>query len=81
MCCNAGLFAKFDANDDGRLEMSEFKRLCDTADFGLTNEEVKAAISLLDKRGSGYVEFDEFVGWWSGVQQPQSTHAEVSTSA
>eukprot|EP00892_Ulva_mutabilis_P005297 jgi/Ulvmu1/3139/UM015_0179.1 len=76
----AGLFAKFDANDDGRLEMSEFKRLCDTANFGLTSEEVKAAISLLDKRGSGYVEFDEFVSWWSGVHQPQANNAEPVTS-
>lgn len=61
--------------------MSEFKRLCDEADFGLTNEEVKAAISLLDKRGSGYVEFDEFVGWWSGVNQPAAPKANAVESA
>ena len=23
-----------------------------------------AAMKLLDKRGSGYIEFDEFVEWW-----------------
>ena len=40
--------------------MSEFKRLCDAADFDLTDAEVKKAVEMLDKRASGYVEFDEF---------------------
>jgi calmodulin len=66
----ARLFAKYDANDDNKLEMSEFKKLCDAADFTLSDEEVKAAISLVDKRGSGFVEFDEFVAWWAGLSGP-----------
>jgi hypothetical protein len=61
----AALFARFDGNEDYRLEMSEFKRLCDAADFTLTDEEVAKAMELLDKkRGNGYIEFDEFVSWW-----------------
>lgn len=30
----------------------------------LDESELTAAMKLLDKRGSGYVEFDEFVDWW-----------------
>lgn len=30
----------------------------------LNESELTAAMKLLDKRGSGYVEFDEFVDWW-----------------
>lgn len=47
---------QFDANEDNRLEFSEFKQLCNAADFNLSDEESKKAIELLDKRGSGYVE-------------------------
>lgn len=57
-------FAKYDANDDYRLEFSEFKRLCDDSNFDLSEEEIKVAMDLLDKRGSGYIEFDEFADWW-----------------
>lgn len=30
----------------------------------LDESELTAAMKLLDKRGSGYIEFDEFVDWW-----------------
>ena len=30
----------------------------------LNEDELTAAMKLLDKRGSGYIEFDEFVDWW-----------------
>ena len=33
-------------------------------DINLDDNELTAAMKLLDKRGSGYVEFDEFVDWW-----------------
>ena len=33
-------------------------------DIKLDDNELTAAMKLLDKRGSGYVEFDEFVDWW-----------------
>lgn len=33
-------------------------------DISLNENELTAAMKLLDKRGSGYIEFDEFVDWW-----------------
>lgn len=33
-------------------------------DISLDEAELTAAMKLLDKRGSGYIEFDEFVDWW-----------------
>lgn len=54
----AGVFAKYDANDDYKLEIYEFKKLCDDADFTLNDEEVKAAMGTMDKNGNGSVEFD-----------------------
>jgi EF-hand domain pair len=60
----AATFGKFDSNEDNRLEFSEFRSLCNAADFSLSDEESKRAVQLLDKRGSGYIEFDEFAAWW-----------------
>jgi hypothetical protein len=68
----AAIFARFDGNDDYRLEMSEFKKLCDAAQFTLTDGEVMKAMELLDKRTTGYIEFDEFASWWveKGMDPP-----------
>lgn len=63
----AGVFAKYDANDDYKLEMNEFKKLCDDADFTLNDAEVKAAMGMVDKSGNGVVEFDEFATWWAAL--------------
>jgi hypothetical protein len=60
----AAAFGKFDKNEDNRLEVSEFKALCDAANFTLTDAEVQAAVKMLDTRSTGYIEFDEFASWW-----------------
>jgi hypothetical protein len=73
----AGVFAKYDANDDYKLERNEFKKLCDDADFTLTDEEVKAGMAMLDKNGNGFVEFDEFATWWAGLPNTLSAESKA----
>ena len=63
----AGVFAKYDSNEDYKLEMNEFKKLCDDADFTLNDEEVKIAMGMMDKNGDGVIEFDEFAAWWAAL--------------
>ena len=51
------------------------KMLCCSQAEGqkLDDNEVKAAIKLLDKNNDGFIEFDEFVSWWQnkvGLQLP-----------
>mmetsp|Transcript_4911 Transcript_4911/g.11907 ORF Transcript_4911/g.11907 Transcript_4911/m.11907 type:complete len:137 (-) Transcript_4911:57-467(-) len=58
-------FARFDENDDGLLEKSEMENLFQAMDMELTPEEIDAALDLLDKRKSGFIEFDEFVDWYA----------------
>lgn len=63
----AGVFAKYDANEDYKLEINEFKKLVDDADFILSEAEVKAGMEMMDKNANGYIEFDEFAAWWAAL--------------
>lgn len=63
----AGVFAKYDANEDYKLEIIEFKKIVDDADFTLTEEEVKAGMEMMDKNANGVIEFDEFAAWWAAL--------------
>ncbi|DBB06897.1 TPA: hypothetical protein ACH3X3_009554 [Trebouxia sp. C0006] len=73
----AAIFSKYDLNDDMRLEELELRRLASQQDIKLDDNELTAAMKLLDKRGSGYVEFDEFVDWWVNKIEPQSKELKV----
>eukprot|EP01026_Neomeris_dumetosa_P076036 TRINITY_DN811_c0_g1_i7.p1 TRINITY_DN811_c0_g1~~TRINITY_DN811_c0_g1_i7.p1 ORF type:complete len:401 (-),score=83.09 TRINITY_DN811_c0_g1_i7:339-1541(-) len=75
------VFAKYDTNEDYRLELSELKSLVQDLGKELSNEELEAAIEILDKRKSGFIEFDEFVSWWvNSVQsQPAAASEESKT--
>lgn len=73
----AAIFSKYDVNDDMRLEELELRRLATQQNVSLNEDELTAAMKLLDKRGSGYVEFDEFVDWWVNKVEPQSKEVKV----
>jgi len=70
----AAKFARFDLNDDGKLEVTEMEKLFQATGMTVSEVETKAAIDLLDKRRSGFVEFDEFVEWYvNNVPEPAPT--------
>lgn len=60
----AVVFSAFDKNDDGVINLDEFKQVCAKYAPELTDEEVSAALMLLDKDKSGSINFAEFVDWW-----------------
>ncbi|KFM23111.1 Calmodulin-4 [Auxenochlorella protothecoides] len=67
----ASVFARYDTNDDGVLSVDEFRGLCSRYGSTLSQEEVKAALDLLDTNKDGRIQFGEFVDWWvekSGVE-------------
>ncbi len=65
---------EFDSNDDGRLELSEFRRLCDLVGRSLSDDEIREAIKLLGSRDSTHLYFNDFagegggLGGWGGVE-------------
>lgn len=61
----AYVFTTYDTNDDNKLELSELKNLCNQLGKELTEPELKEALRILDTSKNGYVEFNEFVAWWT----------------
>jgi hypothetical protein len=54
--------SEFDQNDDGRLELSELRRLCDLVGKSLNEDELREAIKLLGSRDTQHVYFTDFAG-------------------
>ncbi|EFN55306.1 hypothetical protein CHLNCDRAFT_134269 [Chlorella variabilis] len=60
----AAVFARYDLNDDGFLQLDEFSRLCAENGVELSEAEVRAAFDLLDTDKSKTLDFGEWVAWW-----------------
>lgn len=65
-------FAKFDTNDDGRLQLSEFEAMVGQLGLGasISEDEVAAAFNTLDLDGNALIDFEEFVQWWQKNKAP-----------
>jgi calmodulin len=57
-------FDHFDADGDGKLELSEFIHLLDALDALDTEEQAKIGFREIDSDGSGRVDFEEFSEWF-----------------
>eukprot|EP00301_Raphidiophrys_heterophryoidea_P025900 c8801_g1_i1.p1 GENE.c8801_g1_i1~~c8801_g1_i1.p1 ORF type:complete len:185 (-),score=49.94 c8801_g1_i1:277-831(-) len=58
------IFAKFDTDGDGTINSSEFRFLCNSLGYNLTDDEIKQALLVIDKDWSGSIDLNEFVDWW-----------------
>lgn len=63
----AAEFAAVDADDDGRIDRLEFKRLATRLAPGVSDDEAEAAMAMIDANADGSVDFREFVTWWTAV--------------
>ncbi|CAG9465197.1 unnamed protein product [Pedinophyceae sp. YPF-701] len=66
----ARVFVRYDKNSDLRLEVAELAVLAKELGHDMGREETETAIRVLDKNKNGYVEFDEFVQWWTKEVSP-----------
>lgn len=58
------VFKKFDSDDSGRLNASEFHQACCDLGYVLSLEEAMVAFKYVDEDSSGLITEDEFVAWW-----------------
>jgi len=79
----ARLFNRFDTNSDFKLERQELRALvCSLQDNGnaaaaaacnVSGEDIDGALRILDQDKNGYVDFDEFVKWYTSPQVAATT--------
>ena len=58
-------FSYCDENNDGRLQYAEFVRLLENLDAGMSAEEYRIGFQEVDTNRDGYIDFEEFVSWWT----------------
>ena len=58
------VFAKFDADCSGKIDVAELRPVLSQLGLELRPEEISTAMELLDKDGDGAIGVDEFVSWF-----------------
>jgi calcium-binding protein CML len=59
------VFDACDLNGDGFLGREEFHALLQVLDGDVSVEELLLDFEVADTAGDGYIEFKEFVAWWT----------------
>eukprot|EP01087_Luapelamoeba_hula_P009542 TRINITY_DN2469_c0_g1_i1.p1 TRINITY_DN2469_c0_g1~~TRINITY_DN2469_c0_g1_i1.p1 ORF type:complete len:209 (+),score=43.80 TRINITY_DN2469_c0_g1_i1:44-670(+) len=59
------VFDKYDADGSGAIDKKEFVDMCYDLGYYLSRTELEIAIKLVDRDGSGTIDFDEFYKWWT----------------
>jgi Ca2+-binding EF-hand superfamily protein len=59
------VFDACDFNGDGFLDHAEFHALLQALDGDVSIEELLLDFEVVDTAGDGYIEFKEFVVWWT----------------
>jgi calmodulin len=59
------VFDACDLNGDGFLDHAEFHVLLQALDGDVSIEESMLDFEVADTAGDGYIEFKEFVAWWT----------------
>jgi len=59
------IFALCDLNGDGLLDQDEFHALLNVLDGDVSRAECLLDFEVADTAGDGYIEFKEFVAWWT----------------
>lgn len=53
-----------DLDNDGKIELDEFRRMLEALDAGVAPDEARVGFHEIDADGDGGIELDEFVEWW-----------------
>lgn len=58
------LFERFDANGDGLVDKTEFRRILHVLGDEPSDEVLSLEFTTIDSNGDGMVDFEEFRQWW-----------------
>jgi Ca2+-binding EF-hand superfamily protein len=62
-------FERFDADNNGHIDETEFAALVKSLGVNLTSEKLAIAFLAIDVNGNRRIEFGEFSAWWKKRQQ------------
>ncbi|CAF1218700.1 unnamed protein product [Rotaria sp. Silwood1] len=58
------VFKKYDLDNNGWLSRNELRSMCYDMGYYLSDDEIAWAWTVLDKNGSGTIDYNEFAEWW-----------------
>jgi Ca2+-binding EF-hand superfamily protein len=58
------LFAQADQDDDGQINLAEFKAMVRELDAQMDEAALRVGFSETDVNGNGRINIDEFRAWW-----------------
>ena len=67
----------FDKDGSGTISSSELKKLCQELGLKVTDSEVTNLVRLMDKDGSGAIDFEEFANVMSAQLNKQPSEEEL----
>ena len=58
------VFARFDADGDGSIDLEEFRAIIESLGENPSDEVLSLEFAAIDTNADGKVELQEFVRWW-----------------
>ena len=58
-------FASADRDDDGRIDLEEFRQLLNGLDADMSDAEIRLGFEEIDTDRDGLIDRREFADWWS----------------
>lgn len=58
------IFQKYDSNGDGKINKTEFGKICYELGHYFSDDELEIAFGLVDSDGSGVIDKSEFLNFW-----------------
>ena len=63
------VFSKYDRNHDGSVDAGELRAMCMEMGVRLSDDELRAAVHVLDTDGNGKIGYEEFSRWWASADR------------
>jgi Ca2+-binding EF-hand superfamily protein len=70
----------FDNDKSGSISVTELKHVCRNMDIDASDEDVKQLVKLMDRDGSGCIDFNEFAEIMADQYYREPTENELRTA-
>jgi Ca2+-binding EF-hand superfamily protein len=75
------MFEMYDRDGSGEISFTELMQLTEHAGVKLNKDEIRVALTDLDRDSSGALSFDEFAPWWEQLLNERKVQAKLMISS